>query len=364
VAVLAAALGLALTALSAPPVAAAGWWSAAPGPARSVSQMASDSGPETLAISQGVAGWLDPARGSFRPVGRGSGAEFVAAHGGSGLVLYRDGRLLATQSGGPTRALQTLPGKPRGLGIAPGRPAMVVAATSAGIFWGTLGSPLSHRIVAGRGADPIELTAPVAAGQPFWVVAANGNLLRLGRDGELLLSSQGAPHLGTHPVLVELGDGVVLAGGRSGLIWGLYQGGWQPVFQLLPYGGIGGVPDLTAMISDGPTAAYLATAGFGTLLTPDGGYTWYRAAPAAADVQALATIGPVFASRPSGLVVAATPQGLFLHHLQALPAPPTYQGASLKGQILGTAGVTVGAAALAILGLWWLRRRARRGLSV
>ncbi len=240
---------------------------------------------------------------------------------------------------------------------------MVVVATSQGLFWGELDSPLSHRLAVRAGATPIQLTSPVSAGAPFVVVAENGELLFLGADGRLQLSV-GAPRLGSDPVVAELGDGELLAGGRSGLIWGLLGRGWQPVFQLLPYGGIGGVPNLTAMISDGPTAAYLSTDGFGTMLTPDGGYTWYRAAPPAGDVLGLATLGPVFAARPSGVVVAATPGGLFLHRLQALPGPPNYRGAGLEGQILGTAGVTVVTAALAILLLWWPRRHDRRRLFV
>jgi len=363
-ALLSAGLGLALAALATAPVNAASlWWSAAPGPARSWSQIASDSGSTTLAISGGVAGWLDPLTGSFQPVAGGAGAAYVAAQGPSGLVLLRDGRLLATQAGGTTHVLRLLPGQPRGVGIGPGRRPRVVAATSSGLFWGPLGSLLPHRVPLRESATPIHLTSPVSAGEPFVVVASNGELLFLGTNGRLH-PSVGAPRLGTHPVVVELGDGVLLAGGRSGLVWGLFRSGWQPVLQLLPYGGIGGVPALTAMISDGPTAAYLGTYGFGTMLTPDGGYTWYRAAPPVADVVGLATLGPVFAARPRGVVVAATPGGLFLHRLQALPGPPSYRGASLEGQILGTAGVTVVTAALAILLMWWPRRRERRRLFV
>ncbi|MHB8325661.1 MAG: hypothetical protein ACYDEA_05510 [Candidatus Dormibacteria bacterium] len=356
-------LGLAGAGLAAAPVDAAPlWWTPAPSLGRPISQIASDTGAWTLAISRGVAGWLDPTSGSFSPVEGGAGAAFVATHGADGLVLCGSGRLVETTDGGPTRSLQILPGRPSGLGIGPGRRPMVVAATSAGLFWGYLGSPLSHRAATFRAAAPGALAAPVRSGQPFVVVTANGVLLLL-PDGRVRISV-GAPRLGSHPRVVELSDGVLLAGDRTGLIWGLYRSGWQPVFQLLPYGGLGGVPALTAMIADGPTAAYLATAGFGTLLTPDGGYTWYRAAPPVADVAALATLGPVFSAKPSGLVVAATPAGLFLHRLQALPAPPAYSGAGLEQQILGTIGVTVAATALAILLMWWPKRRRRGRLSV
>ncbi len=356
-------LGLAVAGLAAAPVDAAPlWWAPAPALGRPISQMASDTGSRTLAISRGVAGWLDPTSGSFLPVEGGAGAAFVAAHGADGLVLYGSGRLVETTAGGPTRLLQRLPGRPGGLGMGPGRRPMVAAVTSSGLFWGYLGSPLSHRAATFRVTAPGAMAAPVRPGQPFVVVTAKGVLLLL-PDGKVQISA-GAPRLGSHPSVVELSDGVLLAGDRTGLVWGLYRGGWQPVFQLLPYGGLGGVPALTAMISDGPTAAYLATAGFGTLLTPDGGYTWYRAAPPVADVVALATLGPVFSAKPSGLVVAATPAGLFLHRLQALPAPPAYSGAGLEQQLLGTIWVTVGAAALVTLLMWWPRRRRRGRLSV
>ena len=347
---------------AAPVAAAASWWSAAPSIGRPISQVASDSGYRTLAISQGLAGWLDPSSGSFRPVNGGTGAAYVATHGAAGLVLSGSGRLVATEDGGPAHLLQRLPGQPRGLGIGLGRDPMVVAATSSGLYWGHLGSPLSPLAASLRAAAPLAVAAPVSVGEPFVVAAADG-VLYLFPDGRIELSAR-APHLGSHPSLVELGDGVLLAGESGGLVWGRYPGGWQPAFQLLPYGGTGGVPELTAMTSVGPTAAYLATAGFGTLLTPDGGYTWYRAAPPVADVVALATLGPVFSAKPSGLVVAATPDGLFLHRLQALPAPPAYSGAGLEGQLLGAAGVTAAAAAAVISLMWWPRRRSRRRFFV
>lgn len=340
------------------------WWIQAPALGRPISQIASNSGFKTLAISSGTAGWLDASRGLFRPLASQGVAAYVAAHGSSGLVLGSDGQLSETRDGGATYRLQQLSGSPRGLAIGYGKNPMVVAVTSSKLYLGHFGSRLSARGPIFRRFGPLALAAPVSAGEPF-VVAVGDGMFFISPSGKVTFSNK-APHLGTHASVAELGDGVVLAGDRRGLVWSRYQGAWSATFQILPYGGLGGVPNLTSITADGASAAYLGTTGFGTLLTPDGGYSWYTAPlPGnAQNVMAMATLGPVFSAVATGLVVAATPAGLMLHHLQPLPAPPAYTGKHGSLEILATALVTAGSALLVLVLMWLPARRRRRRLFV
>jgi hypothetical protein len=159
--------------------------------------------------------------------------------------------------------------------------------------------------------------------------------------------------------MAELSDGSILVVEPGGLVWRGAGRRWVPAFQLLPYGGLGGVPQPTSLAADGDGSAYLATDGFGTLLTPDGGYSWYRAAPPEGAISSLATVGPVFGSKARGYVVATSPAGLFLHRLQLLPEPPVYSPSGQTAELLGTAAVTLVAAVLTLLSLWYLNRRSR-----
>jgi hypothetical protein len=362
VASLAALASLLMGATSADP--SSSWWFRAPALGRPISQIASDSGFRTLAISNGTAGWLDPSRGVFRPVSADGVVAYVAADGSSGLVLGSDGQLSETRDGGATFRVQQLSGSPRGLAIGFGKHPMVVAVTSSTLYLGHLGSQLSARGPIFRKSGPLALAAPVSAGESF-VVAVGDGMFFISPSAEVTFSST-APHLGTHASLADLGGGVVLAGDRRGLVWSRYHGSWSATFQILPYGGLGGVPNLTAITADGASAAYLGTTGFGTLLTPDGGYSWYTAPlPGnAQDVVAMATLGPVFSAKATGLVVAATPAGLVLHHLQPLPAPPAYTGKQGSFEILATALVTSGSALLVLVLMWLPARRRRRRLFV
>jgi hypothetical protein len=163
--------------------------------------------------------------------------------------------------------------------------------------------------------------------------------------------------------VAELSSGVILVGQPGGLIWRGAGGIWSRAFQILPYGGLGGVPAVTALVSDGSTSAYVATDGFGTLLTPDGGFSWYRAPPSDGAILALATVGPVFSSRAHGFVVALSPGRVFLHRLQLLPEPPSYTPTSETAELVGTAAVTLASVLLVVLLLWLLTRRQHR-LSV
>ncbi|MGA9776414.1 MAG: hypothetical protein WBU92_10945 [Candidatus Dormiibacterota bacterium] len=344
--------------LLAPAVSAASWWTPVRAAPAGLTQVASNSTSPTLAIVNGSAGWLWVSTGRYRPAGI-SRAAAVAASGSSGLVLRTDGQLMKVQLGARPELLQTLPGRAVGLVIGAGPVAVV--ATSRGLFEGRLNGGL--RPVALDGEPPLALAGAVAPRRALAVATESGVYFL--QPGARPILSPGSPRLGSGAFLAELGDGVVLATSGSGLVWGLYRDGWQPAFQLLPEGGLGGVPRITALAAVSGSAAYLATAGFGTLLTPDGGYSWYRAAPAGpAPVLALATSGPVMARRPSGNVLAVTTAGLFLHRLRALPAPPVYAGRRGLGELAGTAVVTILAAALVVALMFAWRRHRGRGVFV
>lgn len=348
-----------LAVAAAPAVQASAWWQAAPAPA-GLTQVAANSSRVTLGIAAGRAGWFTVGALGFEPASVNPAAA-VAASGAQGAVLEKSGWLLYTRLGSGTHRVQKLPGTPIALETAPGPAPLLVAATSRGVFWGRLGARL--RPVPGVPGPPLALTAAANSRLPFAVAFSSG-VFTLSRAGRLRLSP-GSPRLGPGAALAELPDGVLLAGSGSGLIWARYSSGWQAAFQILPAGGLSGVPPLTAIQAVGTSAAYLATLGFGTLLTPDGGYSWYRAAPSGANrVTALSAVGPVFASRPAGYVVAVTGGGMFLHRLQALPAPPVYQGRRGALDLLWTALVTVAGAALVVAALYVRRRQNRRRLFV
>ncbi|MGH7667036.1 MAG: hypothetical protein ACREN1_06985 [Candidatus Dormibacteria bacterium] len=357
------AVGLGAMLLGLPALAAGGWWAGAPGSSPRLSLVASNQGSVTLAVSRGAPGWYRPGTGQFIPLmlsqsRSGAEAVAVAATGRLGVVAFAGGRLLETVRGGSTRWLPSLLGEPRDLALGPGANPRLAAATSAGVFSGRLGSRLA-KVAPGTGRAVL---APPRRGLP-WLALARGRLLA-SSDAARWTPAAGSPRFAAATAeLAELGSGVILLAEPSGLLWRGYRGRWAPAFQLLPEGGLGGVPRVTALVADGVDSAYLGTAGFGTLLTPDGGYTWYRAAPPDAEVTALAALGRVFAEHPHGLVIAVTPQRIYLHRLQALPAPPVYTPAGATAELAGTAAVA-GAAALVVVSLLWYLERRRRHLFV
>ena len=344
--------------------AATGWWQSAPGPPRILSAVASNSTYTTLAISGGVAGWLDSRSGNFALASSTSKVAFVAAKGDSGLILESTGELYTISSTGAPQRLQRLPGRPLGLAISAGANPVAAALTNRGVYRGELGSRLRLVASAFPLQTPLTLAGPVTSSEPFALATAHGVFL-LGSRGPLR-RVQNSPRLGAHAHIAELGNGTILVGDDRGLISAYYRGRWTPIFQLLPYGGLGGVPQLDGIVGVGLDAAYVATSGFGTLLTPDGGYSWYRASPPSISgtILALATLGPIYGTRPVGLVLAVSPSRVFLHRLEALPTPPIYSGATETAQLWGTALVTALAAALVICLMWLIRRRHRRRLFV
>lgn len=348
-----------------PAVAAGAWWVPAPSGTRVISAVASNQGLTTLAISKGTAGWYSPTSGSFASIKAPSGtastlgpAVAVAATGEIGVVAYGQGQLVEVSNGEPFLPLPSVKGVPRAAAMVGSDPLAVAVVTSRGLFAGRLGSRLK-RVVTGDGRGVI---APPKSGRD-WLALVNGWLWE-SADGLIWVHSHDAPNFGLQTEAVaELSSGVILVGQPGGLIWRGAQRRWSRAFQLLPYGGLGGVPTVTSLVADGSTSAYVATEGFGTLLTPDGGYSWYRAPPSAGAISALATVGPVFSAKPHGFVIALSPGRVFLHRLQLLPQPPIYSLTGETAELVGTAAVTLASVLLVVCLLWLLIRRQRR-LSV
>jgi hypothetical protein len=352
--VVAAGCGLHLAA----PVLAAAWWVAVPGAPRGLTQVSPSASSPTLAVVGGGAGWLWPLSGRYRPLGLPHAAFVASLPGGSGLVQASSGQLLEVTSDS-FRRLGQLPGRPLGMAVGTGDRPWVVALTTNGVYqWRPPGLP--RPAGGGRGA-PLAVAPPPGAGDPFVIAETSGEYLL--RPGGGLVASRGSPRLGPGAKVAELADGVVLAVARSGVVWGLYRDGWQAAFQVLPAGGASGVPGINGLVAVSGSAAYLATSGFGTLLTPDGGYSWYRAdLPGTSSALQLSTLGPVLSQDPRGDVLAVTPAGLYRHLLQPLPAPPQYSGGTGSMELLLTSLVTAAAAALVILLMWaWRRHQLRRG---
>jgi hypothetical protein len=361
----AAALSLGATAAQDSPLAAESWWALAPPSLSAITEVASNQGASTLVLYQDVPGWYTPGTGSISALAglRGSpltgGAVAIAADKGKGVVAYRRGALAAVDLLGGVIRLPVVGGVPASLALAGSGPYSLAVATSKGLYFGPLGSRL-QLVADGPAARVLAPPRPGLA----WLALVQGRLWARA-PGAGWGPVAGAPEFGASTkALTELANGVVLVGQQDGLVWRGSGRTWDRAFQVLPYGGLEGVPAVSALVADGPGSAYLATDGFGTLLTPDGGYTWYRAAPPASSISTLATVGPVFASRAHGFVVAVSPGAVYLHRLQELPEPPTYSPGSQVAELAGTAGVTAGSALLATLLLWlWSRRRPRRCLS-
>ncbi|HXA28347.1 MAG TPA: hypothetical protein VN193_06325 [Candidatus Angelobacter sp.] len=208
-------------------------------------------------------------------------------------------------------------------------------------------------------ADP-QGTQPAAPGA--WQV-------RDGRAGELDATGTwhldpGSPHVaqsttagrGTVAALPGY-TGLVVAVDVDGVVW--RRGGdghWARALLLLNQDAVHGRPQVTGIASFTQpltAAVYLATDGYSVLESTNGGDDWVRGGPGLPDgVLAITT------DSPNHAVYAATRDGLWLHHLQATPAPPVYQGEDLRLRIFGVAAVSAVAVLLGLGGMLRLLRPA------
>lgn len=231
---------------------------------------------------------------------------------------------------------------------------------------GTLSVTVDGRLLVSRdgGASFAPATPVARVGRPAgWAIVA-GRVLAPGPGGVLRPDTR-APYLGAAAHLIAvpaLLPGVVVAAGDDGHIWRRApDGSWATALVLLPAGGLAGTPRVTALAAfSAPLtgAVYLGTDGYGVLLSSDGGDDWIRAGPGLPPrVLGLAT------DDGRRTLYAATADGLWAHRLMPLPAPPVYRDRALALRLLGTALVSLGAAALGALALVRLvpgRRRAVR----
>ncbi len=199
-----------------------------------------------------------------------------------------------------------------------------------------------------------------------WSIAPDG-ALHVSRDGGPAGPSPGSPDLGrgAHLLAVPLAvprgaplGSVVVAVSQGGVVWRRApDGAWAVSLVLLPRTLVTGTPAVTSITAFSASTqsgvVYLGTAGYGTLLSPDGGDDWIRADPGLpSDVTSLA-------ANPSGLgsIWAATGSGLYVHRLQPIPEIPSYSGGGLTAKWLLTIAIALAAtlAAAGALRLWFRR---------
>lgn len=199
-------------------------------------------------------------------------------------------------------------------------------------------------------AAPVTPEVVVTAGQYTWSIDVSGRILR-GSPGGARLPDAGSPNLGQGARLLAAPaalPGVVVAVATDGTVWRRAQdGGWHQALLLLPQSLVQGVPQVTsvaAFTKPVTDSIYVATAGYSVLSSLDGGDDWIRSGPGLPD-----TVNGLAADSAARAVYAATPDGLWVHTLRALPAPTQYRDQALVWRWIGIGAVTVVASVLALL---------------
>ncbi|HET9052034.1 MAG TPA: hypothetical protein VFO60_10040 [Candidatus Dormibacteraeota bacterium] len=207
--------------------------------------------------------------------------------------------------------------------------------------------------------------AGVRSGDDEWRVDA-GTVLH-STHGGVLAPDPGSPDLGSGAHLVAAPvatPGVVVAVSDRGVVWRrTAAGAWNPALLLLPRSIIGGIPSITDLVAfTGATpdrglsaTVYLATDGYSVLATSDGGDDWFRDDPGLPD-----SVRSLAAAPDLGAVLAATDDGLWVHHLRVPPSVPRYPAPDLRVRQLWIGGITAGAGAAAPVALWLALRAGRR----
>lgn len=264
--------------------------------------------------------------------------------------------------------------------------ALVPAAASAAGWWqpaGLQGTPLETVVVGGTtlvvrtaagmtlrstdsgatfnpvpGNPEVRPQTSVRSRNDVWAIAA-GRVLHAVGGGPLVLDP-GSPELGQTARLVAApaaAPGIVVAVAVDGTVWRRGQDGdWARALLLLPAGFPSGVPAITsvaAFTQPLSVTVYLATEGYSVLASTDGGDDWIRAGPGLPD-----SVRGLAADATTRSVYAATADGLWVHRLQALPAPAVYHDAALIWRWVGIVLVTLVASTLAVLALRRALRRA------
>ena len=152
--------------------------------------------------------------------------------------------------------------------------------------------------------------------------------------------------------------GVVVAVDVDGVAWRRgADGHWARALLLLPQGIGSGAPRITSLVAFDTqplsAAVYLGTDGYSVLASNDDsppsnvpGDDWFRAGPGLPD-----HVLALYADPVNQAVYAGTDDGLWVHHLRAIPAPPVYADAALRWRWLGIGLVTLVASTIAVAGL-------------
>ena len=214
---------------------------------------------------------------------------------------------------------------------------------------------------AGRTFTPVQGTpvfppaGSVVIGTQAWSIDAQG-LVHHNPDTALRTNpapDPQSPHLGAGADLIAAPaafPGVVVAVSTDGTVYRRGQDGdWKEALLMLPRSLIQGIPrvtSVTAFTQPFSGTIYLGTDGYAVLVTTDGGDDWIRAGPGLPD-----SVYSLDADSARHAVYAGTSDGLWVHVLQAFPAPPAYNDAQLVWRWLGIGAVTIVAAILSLLGM-------------
>jgi hypothetical protein len=150
--------------------------------------------------------------------------------------------------------------------------------------------------------------------------------------------------------------GVVVAVDPDNVVWRRgADGHWARALVLLPQDMISGPPRVTALVAFDTApltnTVYLGTDGYSVLASGDQGDDWYRAGPGLPDAVYALDTDPT-----DQAIYAGTSDGLWVHHLRTIPAPPSYPDAALRWRWLGIALVTLAGTGAAVAGLLRLAR--------
>jgi hypothetical protein len=198
-------------------------------------------------------------------------------------------------------------------------------------------------------------TGTVQVGTAVWTIQPDGLVAHSANasNGSAPAPDPGSPRLGAGADLLAAPGavpGVVVAVGTDGTVWRRGQDGdWKQALLLLPQSIVQGVPRVTsvaAFTQPLSEAIYLGTDGYAVLISTDGGDDWIRAGPGLPD-----SVDALSADSARHSLYAGTPDGLWVHVLQSLPAPPAYQDAALVWRWIGIGAVTLVAAAIALLAM-------------
>jgi hypothetical protein len=202
------------------------------------------------------------------------------------------------------------------------------------------------------GNPPVVAAPVVRSGSDAWRIDPTGAVLHAHAGGSFQLDPR-SPDLGAGAHLLAAPaavPGVVVAVARNGSVWRRSQdGGWGLALLLLPAGLIGGVPTVTSVAAFAQPVTgtvYLSTDGYSVLLSADSGDDWIHANPGLPD-----SVFALAADAPARSLYAATSDGLYVHHLQSLPAPPSYSDSALALRWLGIGLVALASVVIAAVAL-------------